>query len=143
MDKTRSPFSDAKKQDVEPSTTKTIFEEHDKEPPAKKPKLSDADEDDLWFDHDKKVEEHQASQDQDKSYTLKQLIETDLKKFLSRKAEPRNTNPIEFWFKNKDHYPFVYSVAAKYLACPGSSVASEETFSNVATFRRSGDFGGP
>ena len=57
------------------------------------------------------------------------------KKFLSQKAEPRNTNPIEFWFKNKDHYPFVYSVAAKYLACPGSSVASEETFSKTGNIK--------
>lgn len=54
-----------------------------------------------------------------------------LQHYLDHKRIPRSSNPLEFWEKHKDLFPYIYPIAQKYLLMPATSVASERAASRL------------
>ena len=73
----------------------------------------------------------QTTQEKQKNYGIKDLINQELKTYLALRIEKRDVNPVKWWAKNKERFPFLYRVAMKYLGCPGTSTACERMFSTT------------
>ena len=62
------------------------------------------------------------------SSTLTLAVEKELDSFFKAQRTDRASDPLAFWRINKTLYPFLGSLARKYLCPPCSSKASEREF---------------
>ena len=60
--------------------------------------------------------------------TLTLAVEKELDSFFKAQRTDRASDPLAFWHINKTFYPFLGSLARKYLCPPCSSTASESEF---------------
>lgn len=90
--------------------------------------------DSIWNEFDQEV--HDIVQTQDP--TALTIIEVD--KYLQELLIPRTSDPIKWWYENKNVYPILFEIMKRRLCIQATSVPSERVFSKggqIITEKRS------
>ncbi len=61
-----------------------------------------------------------------------EIVDLEMRRFLALGAQPRDSDPIEWWLSDgKASFPTLFQAAIKHLICPATSVPSERVFSSA------------
>ena len=68
------------------------------------------------------------------------MLAHEIKSYKELKRIPMDEDPLKWWMMNAINFPYLRTVAARYLSSPSSSIESERVFSiggNIVTKDRS------
>ena len=85
--------------------------------------------DDLWNFNDDAVQKAELQHDRDELGG----VSSESRNLLSQPTISRPADPLKYWEAMKHSFPYIYSVARKYLSVPATSVPSERLFSKAGT----------
>ena len=85
--------------------------------------------DDLSSFHDDAAQKAELQRDRDEPGG----VSSELRNYLSQPTISRKVDPLKYWEAMKHSFPYIYSVARKYLSVPATSVPSGRFFSKAGT----------